>query len=338
MNFEQEFQSPFWLYNGHLQTIWPAVVGRLILQKKVEPTYIRKRWVTPDDDFIEIDSDMSFFNGKGPVVVLFHGLEGSSSSYYAQAFYQACKEQNFSLSIPHFRGCSGIDNKQARSYHAGDSEEVNWIIHKYSKICTSQQRDLYILGISLGGNALLHWAGNYISDSKIFPNLRSIISISAPINLRESSIKIDRGFNRLIYANHFLRPMKKKAKKKCIQFPNELSISDIQRARTISDFDDAYTAPVHGFSDVKDYWNRASSSRVIDKIKIKTLLIHSKNDPIVPFLSLPHRIISRNPFIESWFPESGGHASFLHSSDPTSFWVNHVFFPKVVLNWCKNLT
>ena len=128
MIFEKEFKSPFWLCNGHLQTIWPAIFGKHYLERKIKPQYVRKRWNTPDHDFIDVDSDPSFFDGKDPVIVLFHGLEGSSSSYYSYAFYQACKELNFSLSIPHFRGCSGFNNKLPRSYHAGDSKEINWII------------------------------------------------------------------------------------------------------------------------------------------------------------------------------------------------------------------
>ena len=125
MNFVKEFRVPFWLFNGHLQTIWPATVGKKYLRREVRPSYFREKWKTPDNDFIEIDFNRNFFKERKPIVVLFHGLEGSSSSYYSLAFYQACKELNYSLSIPHFRGCSGSANELSRSYHAGDSEEIN---------------------------------------------------------------------------------------------------------------------------------------------------------------------------------------------------------------------
>ena len=130
--------------------------------------------------------------------------------------------------------------------------------------------------------------------------------------------------------------MKKKAKKKWNQFPNEFSIHDVKKAKTIYDFDNSFTAPIHGFLDVEDYWQKASSSGFIHKIKIRTLLINAKNDPIVPFSSLPHGSISENPLIETWFPESGGHVCFVHSSDQSLFRANYCFFPKAVLTWCKN--
>jgi len=254
LNFVEDFRVPIWLFNGHLQTIWPATVGKQHLLRKIRPSYFREKWKTPDNDFIEIDFNRNFYKERNPIVVLFHGLEGSSSSYYSLAFYQACKELKFSLSIPHFRGCSGPANKLPRSYHAGDSEEINWILEKYSKICAEQNRELYVFGVSLGGNALLHWAGTYVSNSLLISNLRCIVSICAPINLRSSGLAIDRKINRLVYANYFLRSMKKKARDKWCQYPDDFSFEKVQNSRTLYEFDNSYTAPVHGFLNVEDYW------------------------------------------------------------------------------------
>ena len=336
MNFVEDFRVPLWLFNGHLQTIWPATVGKKHLRREVRPSYFREKWKTPDNDFIEIDFNQNFYKERNPIVVLFHGLEGSSSSYYSLAFYQACKELKFSLSIPHFRGCSGPANELPRSYHAGDSEEINWILEKYSKICAEQNRELYVFGVSLGGNALLHWAGTYVSNSLLISNLRCIVSICAPINLRSSGLAIDRKINRLVYANYFLRSMKRKARDKWYQYPDDFSFEKVQNARTIYEFDNSYTAPVHGFLNVEDYWQKASAAMVIEKIRVKTLLINSRNDPIVPFSSLPHSEISQNQNIETWYPTAGGHVCFVHSPKPTHLSTDNYFFPKSVLNWCKN--
>ena len=130
--------------------------------------------------------------------------------------------------------------------------------------------------------------------------------------------------------------MKRKARDKWNQYPDDFSFEKVQNATTIYEFDNSYTAPVHGFQNVEDYWQKASAEIVIQKIRLKTLLINSRNDPIVPFSSLPHLEISKNQNIETWYPTAGGHVCFLHSPKPTHLSTDSYFFPKSVLNWCKN--
>ena len=154
-------------------------------------------------------------------------------------------------------------NELPRSYHAGDSEEINWILEKYSKICAKQNRELYVFGVS--SVAMLCFTGQDIC-LKFTTHFKSSLYciICAPINLRSSGLAIDRKINRLVYANYFLRSMKRKARDKWYQYPDDFSFEKVQNARTIYEFDNSYTAPVHGFLNVEDYWQKASAAMVIE--------------------------------------------------------------------------
>ena len=329
----QEFSSPFWLPNGHAQTIWPSVFGSKILRKKVKPIFKRQTWFSPDGDFIDIDSQRSFQCSRQPLVVLFHGLEGSSGSFYSTAFYHMCTKLNFSLSIPHFRGCSGRPNRKLRGYHAGDIDEIDWILEKYSQLCSIEKIPLYAVGISLGGNALLHWAGSTdLSQQKFLP-LKAIAAVCAPANLKASTMAIDSSINRIIYANYFLKSMKKKAVQKWKQYPNNFSLDKILAAKTLKEFDNNYTAPLHDFKDVNEYWEKCSSDKVIEKIKIRTLVIYSQNDPIVPFETLPLKKIESNPEIQFYVLSSGGHVNFLRKSNTDFYSLDYFFLQNTILTW-----
>ena len=331
----QEFSSPFWLPNGHAQTIWPSVFGSKILRKKIKPIFKSQTWFSPDGDFIDIDSQKSFQSSGQPLVVLFHGLEGSSGSFYSTAFYHICTKFNFSLSIPHFRGCSGRPNRKLRGYHAGDVDEIDWILEKYSHLCSIEKIPLYAVGISLGGNALLHWAGNTdLSQQKFLP-LKAIAAVCAPTNLKASTMAIDYGVGGGGGGGWGGGGGRGRGGGGGKQYPNDFSLDKILAAKTLKEFDDNYTAPLHGFKGVNDYWNQCSSDRVIEKIKIRTLVINSQNDPIVPFKTLPFKKIESNPEIQFYGLSSGGHVNFLRKSNKDFYSLDYFFLQEKILNWFK---
>ncbi len=249
----REYRAPWWLPGGHLQTIWPALSSRPHPARSLG--YTRERWRAPDGDFIDVDHLPAA--AGAPWLVLFHGLESNSTSRYAVAFAQAARARGWHFVVPHFRGCSGELNLTPRSYHSGDFAEIGWVL---GRIREAAGAPVLAAGVSLGGNALLRWAeeaGNTAASV-----VRALAAISAPVDLTAAGTAIDRGLNRLIYARMFLRTMKPRALAKWQQYPGLFYRERLIAARTLRDFDDCFTAPLHGFAGAEDYWRRASAKPV----------------------------------------------------------------------------
>lgn len=298
-------KAPWWLPGGHLQTIVPAR-----LQTHQPVPYRRERWDTPDGDFIDLDwtpappSDTDGSTQQRPLLILFHGLEGSSQSHYARHLMTACLRRGWQGVVVHFRGCSGEDNRLLRAYHSGDSAEIDWILRRFAHCWPQGPR--WSVGISLGGNALTKWAGEQSFGAKTL--LSGAAAISAPLDLTISGAALGLGFNR-IYTWEFLRTLKQKALRKAQRFPGQLDIQQIKRCQTLAQFDDAYTAPVHGFTGTQDYWTRASALPYVRQIELPMLLLNALNDPFVPPACLPTRQqLSASVISEQ--PRNGGHVGF----------------------------
>jgi predicted alpha/beta-fold hydrolase len=292
------YPAPSWLPGGHLQTIYPA---KCIPKPKV--AYRRERWPTPDGDFIDID----FVDGQPgqPFVVLFHGLEGSSDSHYARALMAQVAALGWSGAVPHFRGCSGELNHAPRFYHSGDASEVEWIIQRLHAMRSTEHpgAKFYAAGVSLGGNALLRWLGESQQQARI---VDAACAVSAPLDLAGGGAALSRGFN-MIYTRVFLETLKPKCVQKLQQFPGLFDKDTMLRARNLYEFDNIVTAPLHGFLDTDDYWNRASAKHVLSDITVPTLVLNARNDPFLPAHHLPQ---SASPSVTLEYPEHGGHVGF----------------------------
>jgi predicted alpha/beta-fold hydrolase len=294
------YTAPRWLPGGNLQTIWSALYARRVHGPR--PSFQRQRWETPDGDFIDVDW---LQDANGPVLlVLFHGLEGSSDGHYAQAFAEFAREQGLRYAVPHFRGCSGELNRAPRAYHSGDHQEIDWILRR---LRGAHSGPIVAVGISLGGNALLRWAGE--QGEAAAQVVSAVAAVSAPLDLAAGGRAIGRGFNRQVYTRMFLRTMKPKAYAKLAQHPGLFDRRAMQRARDLYDFDNIFTAPLHGFKDTEDYWARASAKPHLHRIRIPALALNAKNDPFVPAESLP-RVEEVGPYVTLWQPEHGGHVGF----------------------------
>jgi hypothetical protein len=319
MSAMREYRAPWWLPGGHPQTIWPALLSRADLARP--PGYVRERWRAPDADFIDVDHLPA---GAGaPWLVLFHGLESSSTSPYAVAFAQAGRARGWHFVVPHFRGCSGELNLAPRSYHSGDFDEIGWVL---ARVRATAGAPVLAAGVSLGGNALLRWAEEAASTAA--STVRAVAAISAPVDLAAAGAAIDRGLNRLLYARMFLRTMKPRALKKWRQYPGLFDQERLIAARTLHDFDDCFTAPLHGFAGADDYWRRASAKPRLDAIRVPALVLNARNDPIVPGDSLPqaHEV---GPHVTLWQPHDGGHVGFVAGRFP-----GHVqAMPNAVCDW-----
>ena len=297
------FQPTFGLGNPHLQTIYGAVFAHA-----PGVTYRRERWDTPDGDFVDLD----FVDGPegAPWLHLFHGLEGSSRSPYARMLMSYAKAAGWRGSVMHFRGCSGEMNRLPRAYHSGDSDEIDWVLRGVKRRAGAAA--LYTAGVSLGGNALAKWLGERREAAGEVVQRAAVIS--APLDLMEAGAALERGFA-IWYSRHSLATLKRGAMAKLALHPGLFDAAAVRRARTLRDFDNVVTAPLHGFRDTDDYWTRASSKPYLRHIAVPTLILNAKDDPFLPGEALPTpEEVSAAVTLEQ--PERGGHVGFVSGAFP----------------------
>jgi predicted alpha/beta-fold hydrolase len=306
-----QYRAPRWLPGGHAQTIHASVWA---LRPAV--TYWRERWETPDFDFIDLDwvdnphQELALDQPDDtPLVVLFHGLEGSSDSHYARGLMHAVNARGWHGVVVHFRGCSGEVNRLPRAYHSGDSAEIDWILRR---LRSTRSSAIYVAGVSLGGNALLKWLGEQGDDALAV--VTRAAAVSAPVDLAAAGVALAHGFN-LIYTRNFLFTLKARTLAKMKRYPALCDKRGMQAARTLRVFDDLVTAPLHGFDGVDDYYARASSKPFLKTIAAPTLVLNARNDPFLParFLPTPNEV---SPAVELETPASGGHVGFITGKFP----------------------
>lgn len=300
------YVAPGWLPGGHAQTIYPYLLARPVIG------YRRERWELDDGDFIDIDwLDNA---SDAPLVVLFHGLEGSSGSHYVVSTMALLRELGWRGAVVHFRGCSGSPNRLPRAYHAGDSTEIDLILRR---INAENERSgckapMYAVGVSLGGNAMLKWLGE--QGSQACQILNGVVAVSVPVDLAAAGKALASGFN-LLYTRHFLDTLKRKALVKIDCFPGLLDSGAVAACNTLYEFDNLVTAPLHGFRNTEDYWDRSSSKPWLKHIEVPTLIINAINDPFMPAHALPDpTAVSSMVVLE--FPDQGGHVGFLDPPFP----------------------
>ena len=301
------YAPPWWLPGGDLQTVYARM-----LAGQYEIHYRRERWETPDGDFIDLDwTEPSADDRK--LLVLFHGLEGSSQSHYARSLMAFGSRRGWRGLVVNFRGCSGETNRLPRAYHSGDSAEVDWILRRLK--ARDPRSEIYAVGVSLGGNMLLKWLGEAGGDAGAI--LERAAAVSAPVDLSAAASVLDFGHRRALYTRRFLVSLKRKMLAKISQHGLNIDAAEILVCSTFREIDDLYTAPIHGFKDADDYWTRSSSKPWLQQIQIPTLLINARNDPFLPASALPHNgEVSDSVTLD--FPNVGGHVGFVSGSFPGS--------------------
>lgn len=296
------YHAPAWLPGGNAQTLWPLLI------KPPQITLRRERWTTPDGDFIDVDH----LDGPAdaPLLVLFHGLEGSARSHYARSTAAACQARSWRFALPHFRGCSGELNHQPRAYHSGDSAEIDWILRRLK--ADSPDRLLHAAGVSLGGNALLKWAGE--QGAAAGEIVSGVAAICPPLDLAACGHHLARGFNKL-YTRHFLNTLKTISAARLQRFPGLFDAARMRAASNLWEFDDAVTGPVHGFAGADDYWARSSAKPFLKTIAVPALTVNPKNDPFLPARFLPRRD-EVSACVRLEHPDAGGHVGFVSGPFP----------------------
>lgn len=297
-----QFAPPFFLRNGHVQTILPALLGR-----KARPVYKRERLETSDGDFLDLDWLRA---GHSRLAILSHGLEGSSSDSYIRGHAATLQAAGWDVLAWNFRGCSGEMNRLLRFYHSGETTDLAAVITHaepaYAQIAP--------VGFSLGGNMLL----KYLGEGTTHPKIVAAAALSVPIHLASSAQNLDERRMNRIYLGRFMRALVGKVESKARHFP-ELDVRGARGIRSFAEFDDRYTARVHGFRDAMDYWTQSSARQFLPGIRVRTLLLNALDDPFLDENSFPFAEAGANKNFHFEAPPHGGHIGFVEniSAGPT---------------------
>ncbi len=300
------YSSPFLLPGGHLQSIVPA------LRRVDGIQYRRERINTPDDDFLDLDWAV---NGSDKIAILSHGLEGNTQRHYILGMIQALHRRGWDALAWNYRGCSGEPNKKLRSYHSGETADLHTVL--CHAIARNQYREIALIGFSLGGNVTLKYLGE--QNSNVHPLVSKAVAFSVPCDLKSGALKLAHISN-IIYMKMFLRSLHEKIRAKMKILPEQINDDGFDQIKTFHDFDNRYTAPIHGFKDADDYFAKCSSRQFIPAIRIPTLLVSARNDPFLAEPCFPYEEANVNPNFFFEAPESGGHTGFFTWSRDGEYW------------------
>ncbi len=303
-----DYRPPWWYRGRHLQTIWGP-----LFRRPPRPAVRRERWETPDGDFLDLDWVAS---GTGPLVLVLHGLEGSSRSHYAQGLLVGIAARGWRGAVMHFRSCGGELNRLPRLYHSGETSDLEWVVGRL--VAGEPDLRMGLVGVSLGGNVALKWLGERGAGAPA--QLAAAVAISTPFDLTACAAALDRGLERVLYTTQFLRTMRAKVRAKAHLYDGLVNLPAALRARTFREYDRHVTAPLGGFADERDYWARSSSGPYLPRIRRPCLLINAANDPFIPPSALPTAAIAASPWLEAALPEQGGHAGFLDGRAGRTSW------------------
>ncbi|GLR20135.1 YheT family hydrolase [Portibacter lacus] len=291
----QEYRPSVLLRNGHINTIYTS-----LFRNEPEVKFERKRISTYDEDFLDLD--LITQNSK-KVVILCHGLEGSSGSKYISGTSHLLSENGYDICAMNYRYCSGEINRTPQLYHSGYTPDLHCVIESIE----SDYEEIYLVGFSLGGNLILKYLGEklFARTSK----LKQAVAISAPVDLKSSSMQMLKFENKL-YTNRFLKTLNQKVKEKHKQYPELFDLKYIPKVKTVYDFDDYYTGPLNGFKDADDYYAQCSSRQFLPRIEIPTMLLNSKDDPFLGIDCYPSKEEVKNDLMNLKYSKYGGHVGF----------------------------
>jgi uncharacterized protein len=306
------FRPARWLPGSHFQT----VVGKF-LRSRSAPPIVRERVDTADGDFLDLDLSPDPGPDR-PVVLVLHGLEGSSRRAYVRLAMREILRHGMRAVALNFRSCSGEPNRTARFYHSGETEDPGYVLELLRERFPS--RPIGALGFSLGGNVLLKYLGE--QGDAAGRVVSAAAAISVPFDLLAGTRAIESGVMGRIYTGYFLRSLRGKTDAKEALLAGLLDLDRVRAARTLREYDEVATAPLHGFPGAEAYYRAASSARFLREVRTPTLLLQARDDPFLPHEALPGREAALNPFLLPAFTEAGGHVGFVERSAPwrPAFW------------------
>lgn len=307
------YHPAWWIPGPHLRTLW----GKFVRRRPTVPAR-DERWETPDGDFIDLHrldpADPPGVAARpAPRLIVLHGLEGSARSHYARGLFAQARQRGWAADVLIFRSCGPELNRLLRSYHSGDTGDIGFLVRRLVE--QEPDRPIVLAGVSLGGNVLLKWLGE--QADRVPAQVVAAAAVSVPYDLARGARHLQRGLSHL-YELHFLRTLRRKAIAKGRRFPGCFEEREVARTRTLWEFDDLVTAPIHGFRDAADYYARSSSINFLPRIRVPTLLLNAVDDPFLPAAVLDDvRAVAReNPTLHLEFPARGGHVGFIGGRVP----------------------
>ncbi len=293
-----DYRPPVFLKNRHFLTIYPS------LFRQIKPIrYTRQRVTTSDGDFIDLD-----FSRKGNrrIVILLHGLEGSSDSKSVTGMVNVFNHAGYDTVSMNFRGCSGEPNKELRYYHSGETEDLDTIVNFIHSL--DNYESIHAVAFSMGGNILLKYLGE--KEDAVSGIIRSAVALSVPCDLKDGATEMGKRHN-AIYMKRFIKELEQKLLLKKNLFPENITMKDYKKIKNFRQFDDRYTAPINGFMNAEDYWQKSSSIYYLSKIKVPTLLINALDDPFLGKKCFPYEEARNSEFFFLETPHHGGHVGFM---------------------------
>ncbi|MFD3002638.1 YheT family hydrolase [Pontibacter toksunensis] len=299
---------PYYLFNGHIQTIYSWALRRISYIH-----YERERVTTQDDDFLDLD--WSRVGGRN-LAVLCHGLEGSTNSAYMKGMTRALNAHYIDVLGWNYRGCSGEANKLLKSYHAGSTDDLSFVINYVLK--ENPYQILYLIGFSLGGNLVLKYLGE--APSKVPKEIKKATVFSVPCHIKSAAKQMTLPYN-AFYQRRFINSMVGKIKLKSTLFSGSLDLTNCDKLKTFKEFDNRYTAPLHGFHDADEYYEKCSSKQFLNNIQVPTLCVNALNDSFLSNECYPFIEAVNNPYLILEVPLSGGHLGFVEGVRNNSSYV-----------------
>ena len=305
---KSSYRAPWYLPGGHLQTIWPALFRRVprVVQRS-------ERLELADGDFVDLEWSIQ---GSSRLAILCHGLEADAQTEYIQGMAGALIRRGWDVLAWNFRGCSHEPNRLLRMYHSGATEDLHAVVNHALANHSATAVDL--IGFSLGGNLTLKYLGE--RPAELSPRLHRAVAFSVPCDLACSSRQLALRSNWL-YMERFLRAMRAKIREKHQRFPDQIDLTGLSRIRTFREFDDRFTAPIHGFRDAADYWARNSCRPFLPQIRIPTLLVNAQNDPFLGPDCYPRDAAVASNCFHFEAPATGGHLGFPSGCHSRESWV-----------------
>lgn len=301
------YRPPFFLVNAHFQTVYPHFFRRV----KGVP-YRRQRILTPDEDFLDLD--VSSVRSRAAAIIA-HGLEGNSGRSYVLGMVRALNRSGWDAVVWNFRGCSGEPNRKLRSYHSGDTADLHTVLEHVAGGGAYER--IALVGFSLGGNVILKYLGERGAAASTV--IHCAVAFSVPCDLKAGAEQMARPMN-FFYMKRFLNMLHQKIRIKMERFPGRIDDQGFGRIRSFRDFDERYTAPLHGFAGAEDYWLKASSRPFLPLIRVPTLLVNALDDPFLAPACYPYEEARSNPYLFLETPAHGGHVGFVSFNPSGHYW------------------
>ena len=305
------YKQPWYLCNGHLETIWPSLFRRV-----EPPLYRRERIATSDDDFLDLDWLQP---GHKRLAIVSHGLEGDSHRHYLAGMAKALAANGWDVLAWNFRGCGGEINRQPRFTHNGATGDLDAVVRH--ALSSGHYRTISLVGFSMGGNLSLVYLGRH--PGQVPEEVRAAVCFSVPSDLAAASSRLAEAGN-LVYMRRFIRLMGRKVRLQAQNFPAQFPCADYHEIKTFHDFDSRYTAPLHGFRDARHYWEQCSSNRYLDAIRIPVWIVNARNDPFLAPSCFPDFSHHGNPRVTLVTPDRGGHCGFASVGKDCTYWSEKV--------------